>query len=483
MFKQVVRALPVVFLLLGSNQLSADVWIPGPPDDVTSCEAGFARGDAGYWVLRDDDDVVALRDAPDPWSRKSDGGSYQGTLECLVITGNVTDLSPLADRQVPIAFPSSLFVYNTNNLQNLAGLETFSESTLVYIYDNNALTDISGLRNMVAVNMAAGIIPGELCKDFRLPFMLHSDVDTIADNEALAVLRGEKSPPADLAKSVKFGPSMLNYVNESCLANAAMTDAEIENAIDAAFDGIYPIQQAPVNVIFDKREDFPIGQGSLRVFGADINQDCKFEYINLVDSDSATLGVLAEIDFLIGPDCVSPRNTNWIQDPLIIFDFGEDLPVGTRAGKTKNSEIEYLKRAKVVGPYLIYQLFDNVANEGSYIDGDGVEHQLTGTRGIGNGVLCDWSGCVNAGTSGWVWRRGCTDQIMYGSDYDVNYLNACTENDDLDEDPRHGYIKDPLLLIIPTPASQQQQVPALPLFGLLALSGLLGLFGLRKLRK
>jgi len=444
--RQIVHALSTVLLLLSSSHLF------GFEDNIGTCLAASANGAQGYWVLSEDADVLALRDDPNPWSPRSDGGFYEGTLECLVITGNVTDLSPLADRQVPIAFPSSLFIYNTNNLQNLAGLEKFSESWFVFIHDNSALTDISGLRNMVAVNMAAGIIPGELCKDFRLPFILHSDVDTIADNEALAILRKEKSPPADWRRSIKFGPSRLNYVNESCLANAAMTDAAIENAIDAAFNGIYPIQQVQENVIFDRRVDFPIGQGSLRAFGTDINQDCKFEYINLVDSDSATPGVLAEIDFLIGPDCVSPRGPDWIQDPLIIFDFGEDLPVGTRAGKIKNGEIEYLKRAKVVGPYLMYQLFDNVAN---------------GTRG-----------------TGWVWKRGCHDQIDYGPNEDVNYLNACTENDDLDEDPRHGYIKDPLLLIMPTSVSQQQQpVPALPLFGLLTLGGLLGLFGLRKLKK
>jgi|GEM_PF-2500094 len=458
--RQVVHALSTVLLLLSSSHLF------GFEDDIGECLRRNALGHQGYWVLRNNADVLALRDDPNPWSPSEDGQVYEGTLECLVITDNVTDLSPIADRQVPIVFPSSLFIYNTTNLQTLAGLEKFSESWFVFIHDNRALTDISGLRNMVAVNMATGIIPGELCKDFRLPFILHSDADTIPDDDALATLRKEKSPPADWRRSIKFGPSRLNYVNESCLANAAMTDAAIENAIDAAFNGIYPIQQVQENVIFDRRVDFPIGQGSLRAFGTDINQDCKFEYINLVDSDSATPGVLAEIDFLIGPDCVSPRNPDWIQDPLIIFDFGEDLPVGTRAGKIKNGEIEYLKRAKVVGPYLIYQLFDNVANEGSYIDGDGVEHQLTGTR-----------------ETGWVWKRGCHDQIGYGPNGDVNYLNACTENDDLDEDPRHGYIKDPLLLIMPTSVSQQQPVPALPLFGLLTLGGLLGLFGLRKLKK
>jgi len=353
--------------------------------------------------------------------------------------GTVTDLSPLGSMTVPITFPLSLFVHDTVSLRNLAGLETVVLVEEIGITANDALEDIEALENVTEINQLADVNPGTLCRNLRLPFVLHPDVQTYPDGTVFL-------SPASTMRSQIYGPATINGVNESCLANSGISDAELETKVRGLFDAIYPAQQY-TQQIADYRQTFTTGQGTLRISASDNVPECELKQATLSDANSAVPGALAEIDFLIGNNCI-PQNREWVEDPLIVFDFGADLPTGLRAGKLKNGQVQYLKRAKVVGPFLIYKLFDNATT-----------------------------------ASGRVWKRGCHSDTNYGANLDVNYLDACTGIDDLDEDPRHGYLRDPLLLILPTSSTQQHLVPALPLFGLLSLVGLIGFFGLRKLKR
>ena len=158
---------------------------------------------------------------------------------------------------------------------------------------------------------------------------------------------------------------------------------------------------------------------------------------------------MLEIDFGLH-DCRNYADPESNPEPVIvIYDFGEDLPVGARLGKVKNGRFREVQQSLIAGPYIAYKLWDDYGS----------------------------------------WRKGCShivETYVDPNDGVQKFLGAdqiCTGADVLDEDDRLGYIRDPLLLIMPTSVSQQQPVPALPLFGLLTLGGLLGLFGLRKLKQ
>lgn len=445
MLKSVTRSLMVLFLLGAPIfSFSQGVSVPATPS-WPSCGGNNADGSAD-WTLTNNDDVAALKNASNPWlPRQNEDGDmvpWLGTMSCLEITENVSDLSPLSEMSVPITFINFLIIHDTTTLRDLSGLETVTLVEAIGIRNNTALANIKALEDITEINLYADISPGELCKDLKLPFVLHPNVKTYDDG---TVYYSE----AVQMRSVEFGPATINGVNQSCFDNTSISDAELEVRVRGLFDQIYPSQQANqyTQQISDERETFTIGQGTVRISASDNVPECELKEATLKDANSAISGALAEIDFLIGNNCI-PTNREWVEDPLVVFDFGEDLPSGLRAGKLKNGEIRYLKRAKVVGPFLIYKLFDNAVT-----------------------------------ASGRIWKRGCHSGKMYGPYENVAYEDACTEIDDLDEDDRHGYIRDPLLLIMPTSVSQQQQVPTLPLFGLLTLGGLLGLFGLRKLNK
>lgn len=396
----------------------------------------------GFWVLDSDDDVIALKNAANPWiTRTNEDGDtvpWVGTLECLEVTGNVTDLSPLGSMAEVITFVLDLYIHDTISLRNLSGLETLTLLSTLGIGANAALEDIEALENVVEINQLAEVNPGSLCRNLKLPFVLHPDVPSYPDGTVFYSEASEMRSPV-------YGPAAINGVNESCLANSGMSDTELETRIRGLFDAIYPPQQY-TQQIADYRQTFTIGQGTLRISASDNVPECELKEATLSEANSAVPGALAEIDFLIGNNCI-PKNQDWVEDPLIVFDFGEDLPAGLEAGKLKNGDFQPLKRAKIVGPFLIYKLFDNAITD-----------------------------------SGRVWKGGCHSGERYGPD-NISYLEACTGIDDLDEDPRHGYLRDPLLLVLPISSTQGQPVPTLPLLSLLFLGGLVGLFGLRKRMK
>ena len=441
--RRIVHALSVVFFLLGPNHVLSQNLINSQSRFCDQPQYNIDGDGVSNWILSSDDDVTALRTASNPWLyRENEEGlrePWNGTLGCLEITGDVSDLSSLSEMSVPITFIGSLIIHHTTTLHDLSGLESVTLVEKIGIGNNEALVNIKALESVTEINQLADVNPGELCTDLKLPFVLHPNVKTYDDGEVF-------SSEAALMRSVEFGPATINGVNQSCLDSSSISDAELEIKVRGLFDAIYPAQQYPQQ-ISDFRRTFKTGQGTLRISASDNVPECELKEATLTDASSAIPGAVAEIDFLIGDNCI-PSNREWVEDPLIVFDFGEDLPSGLRAGKLKNGEVQYLKRAKVVGPFLIYKLFDNATTPG-----------------------------------GRIWKRGCHDGISYGPNGDINYLDACTEIDDLDEDPRHGYLRDPLLLVLPTTGADLRSIPTLSLFGLFALGGLVGIFGLRKLRK
>ena len=434
MFKQVVRALPVVFLLMMSNHaFSQSV----TPSQSVACGTGTNPTDAsGGWTLSSDSDVTALANATP---------SVPYYMECLRITGSVSSVSALSS--LNLVYVSEFYVDNTTSLQNLDGLEMLSQVDNIEIFDNAALQELSALENVGAINELVDVTPGSLCQSLKAPFLLYPEIGNhllFPDNRVALDYEDD---------NVIYGNLATGGVNRSCWDNAQPSDTEKVSLIKRIFDGQLSVQNT--TAIGDNRERFTVGKGSVQVAAMSILPNCKFTDIAIEDTDLP--GGLLEIDFGLH-DC---RNYDDGEDDpeavIVIYDFGEDLPTGTKLGKVKNGQFVEIQQSLIVGPYLAYKLWDDYEAYGGYRAGNFI--------------------------------RGCAarDETYVDPTDGVQKLlspeEICTGADMLDEDLRHGYIRDPLLLVLPTTGADLRSIPALPFFALLALGGLLGLFGLRKLRK
>ena len=429
MLTSITHLLSIMFLLVApSFSLSQSV----TPSQSAFCGTGTNPTDASSaWTLSSDSDVAALANATP---------STTSYMECLRITGSVSSVSALSS--LNLVYVSEFYVDNTTSLQNLDGLETLSQIDFIEIFDNAALQDLSALKNVGAINELVDVTPGGLCQSLKAPFLLYPEIENqllFSDNRVTYEYEDD---------NVIYGNLAIGGVNRSCWDNAQPSDTEKVSLIKRIFDGQLSVQNT--TAIGDNRERFTVGKGSVQVAAMSILPNCKFTDITIEDTDFP--GGLLEIDFGLH-DCRNYADPEDDPEPVIvIYDFGEDLPVGTRLGKVKNGRFREVQQSLIVGPYLAYKLWDDYE---------------------ANGVS---------------FTRGCASDETYvdpadGVQKQLPPHKICTGADELDEDYRHGYIRDPLLLIMPTSVSQQQQVPTLPLFGLLTLGGLLGLFGLRKLKQ
>ena len=421
--------------------------VPGPEsiagpksaDAETYCACSRTRpnGVDGCWVLENNSDVQMLQQHDAPWiKRRTEEGVWDywsGVVECLEVKESVTNLSLLRNRSEPLAFVRDLFIHDTVALKDLSGLETVSLIENIGIGSNDSLQNIKALENVTEINQLADVSPGTLCQDLKLPFVLHPNVDTYPDGQVFY-------KEAANMRSAIFGPAVINGVNQSCLENSGISDAELETRVRGLFDAIYPPQQYPQQIA-DYRQTFTTGKGILRISASDNVPECELKEATLIDANPNFPNAVAEFNFRIGDNCI-PSNLNWVEDVLIVLDFGEDLPVDLRAGTIQDGQVQYLKRVKIVGPFLIYKLFDNVdATKGYPLD-----------PFLYNAPYANIPP-EEVDPFGWTWRKGCHNQVKYsldGKNFDVDYLDACTGNDDRDQDPLHGILRDSFHLFLPT---------------------------------
>jgi len=431
MLKSVTRLLLVLFLLVApSFSFSQSV----TPSQSVACGTGTNPTDASrYWTLSSDSDVAALANATP---------SVPYYMDCLRITGSVSSVSALSS--LNLVYVSEFYVDNTTSLQNLNGLETLTQIDSIEIFNNAALQDLSTLKNVGAINELVDVTPGSLCQSLKAPFLLYPEIENhllFSDNRVASEYEDD---------NVIYGNLAIGGVNRSCWDNAQAPAAERESLIRRIFEGQLAVQNT--TTIGDNRERFTVGKGSIQVAAMSILPNCKFTDITIEDTDFP--GGLLEINFGLH-DCRNYADPEDDPEPVIvIYDFGEDLPAGTELGKVKNGEFKKVQQSLIAGPYLAYKLWDDYeAYNGGYRTGDFI--------------------------------RGCAanDETYEDPTDGVQKLlpaeEICIGADALDEDDRHGYIRDPLILRRQEDiVTQQQPVPALPLFGLLTLGGLLGLLGL-----
>ncbi len=389
------------------------------PPNSGPCGGNSVDDASGSWTLSTDADVAALA-ATTP--------SIPFWMDCLRITGSVSSVSALS--ALNLNHVDKLFIDNTTSLRNLEGLETVGDIGDLEIYGNAELESLSALKNVGFIHEYADVTPGSLCESLRFPFLLYPEVP-IFDDRTLDV-DGNK-PPLSAITDTDAGPYgglALFAVNKSCWNNAQAPESQTVAAIKEIFDGALPVQKRNPDSIGDSRERFTVGKGNVQVAAMSVIPECKFTDISIKDTEygNGLRTGLLEIDFELH-DCSNYFRPGFPIPVVVIYDFGEDLPAGTVAGKLKADQFTALKQGIVVGPYLVYMLWDDFDP----------------------------------------WRGGCE--------------GGCSVVDELDEDLRVGYIRDPLLLVLPTTGADLRSIPTLSLFGLFALGGLVGLFGLRKLKQ